>query len=51
MFPTIDKDGKVWVPMTPTPEADGIIGDAMIEMVPDEEGYEQVKAWIEKNAR
>ncbi len=48
MFPQI-VNGKVYVPITPTSEAEGVRGDAMIEMSPEDPEYERVKQWIEAN--
>jgi hypothetical protein len=38
-------DGKVWVPMIPTPETDGTIGDAMRELSPDDPDYDAILWW------
>jgi hypothetical protein len=47
MFPQII-DGKVWVPMR-AEGPDGLIGDGMVEMSPDDPEYEKLKAEIEAN--
>jgi hypothetical protein len=43
-------DGKVWVPIIPTPETDGAVGDAMVELSPGDPDYEAIKAWLEKES-
>ncbi len=50
MFPTIDKQGRLWVPVIPRPESDrGIIGDAMVELLPDDPQYEALLDWAREN--
>ncbi len=48
MSPTIDKDGKVWVPMR-AEGPDGLIGDAMVALLPSDPDYIRARAWIEAN--
>lgn len=47
MFPTII-DGRLWIPMR-AEGRDGLIGDGMVELSPDDPEYEKLKAWIEAN--
>jgi hypothetical protein len=47
MFPFI-RNGKIYVPISTTPNAGETIGDAMRELKPDELRYEETKAWLEE---
>jgi hypothetical protein len=48
MFPRII-DGKVYVPIMPSILENGMCIDGMREMLPDEDGYEEMREWIEAN--
>jgi hypothetical protein len=43
-MPTII-DGKVWVPIIPTPETDGTIGDVMRKLSPDDPDCGAILWW------
>ena len=51
MFPQIIDD-KVFVPICPRPEGpNGLIGDAMVELLPSDPDYLAVRTWIEAKER
>jgi hypothetical protein len=49
MFPYIDSQGRLWIPVIPRPEADGgLIGDAFVELLPNDPEYQNTLAWVLK---
>jgi hypothetical protein len=49
MFPHLDNSGKIWVPVR-AEGPDGLIGDAWVELAPDDPEYAGLLAALEAPA-
>jgi hypothetical protein len=43
------ENGKVWIPVRA--EGGGVIGDAWVELLPDDPRYAEVLAWLKREGK